>query len=432
MQIFEKLKKVWLNLDYPFIITNKKDIYFRDLLKIDSSHLKNIKKNDVVLLLGDFDEVTLFNFFKLIEIGAIIAPITKETKEQHDYFSSTISATKIVKGFEVNQTHATLNENSLLKKFKKKGNPGIIFFSSGTTGKPKAILHDVNLLFKRFDTPRKPYKTINFLMFDHMGGINTLLHTIFNGGTIIGLNSRKVSDVLETCKKYEVEILPTTPTFLRMMLAAGFIPEKIPSSIKIISYGTEQMDESTLTEISKLLPEIDLRQTYGLSEFSVLRVKSKNRSSLFFKVSGEGLETKIKNKMLHLRSKYAMEGYLNDKSPFDTDGWYNTKDIVEEEGDFIKIIGRQSNVINVAGFKFMASDVEKVALENPKISNVKVYAKSNPITGQHVEIIVELKENKEATSLEIKNYFKNSLPKHMNPQKIIFNKVAVSHRFKKM
>ena len=80
----------------------------------------------------------------------------------------------------------------------------------------------------------------------------------------------------------------------------------------------------------------------------------------------------------------------------------------------------------------MASDVEKVALENPKISNVKVYAKSNPITGQHVEIIVELKENKEATSLEIKNYFKNSLPKHMNPQKIIFNKVAVSHRFKKM
>ena len=31
MQIFEKLKKVWLNLDYPFIITNKKDIYFKDL-----------------------------------------------------------------------------------------------------------------------------------------------------------------------------------------------------------------------------------------------------------------------------------------------------------------------------------------------------------------------------------------------------------------
>ncbi len=432
MQIFEKLRRIWSDLDTPFIITDKKKIYFNDLLKIESSHLNNIKKGDVVLLLGDFEAVTLYNFFKLIEIGAIVAPITKETEEQHEFFSSTINANKIIKGFEVSQSQSNQRENHLLEKFKKKGHPGIIFFSSGTTGQPKAILHDVNLLFKRFDTPRKPYKTINFLMFDHMGGINTLLHTIFNGGTIIGLKSRKISDVLETCKKYDVEILPTTPTFLRMMLAGGFIPKKIPSSIKIISYGTEQMDESTLVEISKLIPKVDLRQTYGLSEFSVLRVKSKNRSSLFFKVSGEGLKTKIKNNMLHLKSKYAMVGYLNDKNPFDADGWYNTKDVVEEEGDFIKIIGRKSNVINVAGFKFMASDVEKIALENSKILNVKAYAKSNPITGQHVEMIIELKDNMEATSLEIKNYFRDTLPKYMSPQKIFFDKVPVSHRYKKI
>ncbi|MDA9864870.1 fatty acid--CoA ligase family protein [Pelagibacterales bacterium] len=433
MQIFKKLKEVWKDLDHPFIISDNREKYFNDLLNINSDHLNDVKKGDIVLLIGDFDDITLFNFFKLIEIGAIIVPVIKETKKEHKNYCLITSANKIISGCKVDNIikKNDINENILLKKLKVKGNSGIIFFSSGTTGKPKAILHDINLLFKRFNTPRKSYRTVNFLMFDHMGGINTLLHTLFNGGTIITLKSRKVKDVLDVCNKFKVEVLPATPTFLRMMLISGFVPKKIPSSLKIISYGTEQMDETTLTQISKSLPNVDFRQTYGLSEFSVLRAKSKTRSSLFFKLSGEGLEKKIYNKILYLRSKYAMVGYLNDKSPFDSNGWYNTKDVVEQNGDYIKIIGRKSNIINVAGLKFMASDVENVALENPKILNAKAYAKSNPLTGQHVEIIIELKKDQKISLMEIKNYFKEKLSRHMNPQKILFNKIKISHRFKK-
>jgi len=54
-----------------------------------------------------------------------------------------------------------------------------------------------------------------------------------------------------------------------------------------------------------------------------------------------------------------MLGYLNAPSPFDSAGWYDTKDIVEEKNGFYKIVGRIGEVINVGGLKFMASEVGK-------------------------------------------------------------------------
>ena len=44
-----------------------------------------------------------------------------------------------------------------------------------------------------------------------------------------------------------------------------------------------------------------------------------------------------------------MMGYLNAESPFDDDGWYNTKDIVDEQDGFYRVTGRTSEVVNVGG-----------------------------------------------------------------------------------
>ena len=100
-----------------------------------------------------------------------------------------------------------------------------------------------------------------------------MLHALYNRGTIISPDNRNVKHILDLCEKYKVELLPATPTFLRMLLMSGAIPKKIPKTIKIISYGTELMDQITLNQIVDLLPDVDFRQTYGLSEFCVLRVK---------------------------------------------------------------------------------------------------------------------------------------------------------------
>ena len=117
----------------------------------------------------------------------------------------------------------------------------------------------------------------------------------------------------------------------------------------------------------------------------ILKVKSESNNSLWIQIGGEGVEKKINNNVLYLRTKNRMFGYLNEKSPFDKNGWYNTNDIVElKQDDHLKIIGRKSDVISVGGLKILPSEIERVALKNKKIKNVKAYGRNNPITGQHV------------------------------------------------
>ena len=186
-----------------------------------------------------------------------------------------------------NQSH------ELIDSLRDSAHAGLVLFPTGTTGRPKAILHDLTLFLKRFETPRPAVRTLNFLLFDHIGGINTLFHTLFNRGVAVAPEARTVASILDACGKYDVEVLPTTPTFLRMMLMSGAIPDRVPRSLKVITYGTERMDQPTLDELCKLLPEVDFRQTFGMSELGIVRVKSKARDSLFMKIGGEGVETRV-------------------------------------------------------------------------------------------------------------------------------------------
>jgi acyl-CoA synthetase (AMP-forming)/AMP-acid ligase II len=216
------------------------------------------------------------------------------------------------------------------------------------------------------------------------------------------------------------------------MLMSGAVPDRIPASLKVITYGTERMDQPTLDELCRLLPSVDFRQTFGMSELGIVRVKSEARDSLFMKVGGEGVKTRVVDGVLQIRSSSRMLGYLNSPSPFDADGWYDTKDVVEEKGCYYKVTGRISDVINVGGLKFMASEVERVALIFPGVSLVKAIAKSNPITGQHVELIVQSDTVDPIDKKLLIEFLKNSLQPHMVPKRINLENVVVGHRFKKL
>jgi len=63
--------------------------------------------------------------------------------------------------------------------------PGLILFSSGSTGRSKAVVHDLVPLLEKFTVPRQTLRTITFLLFDHIGGINTLLYSLSNAGCVI-------------------------------------------------------------------------------------------------------------------------------------------------------------------------------------------------------------------------------------------------------
>jgi long-chain acyl-CoA synthetase len=429
MGILQTLSNRWSGNINPFLIRGDQKITFSDIQNTQPIDISDVRPGDVVALVGDFDTVSIITLLRLIDMGAVLVPLTTDTVHQHDYFFDAACVDFVIQNGNVLR-RSVAHRHPLLTQLTENGRAGLILFSSGTTGKPKAILHDLEQFLQRYSTIRPTLRTINFLLFDHIGGINTLLHTLYNKGVVVSPESRTVEDVLVACGKHKVELLPTTPTFLRMLLISGAIPTRFPESVRIVTYGTERMDQPTLTELCSALPNVDFRQTFGMSELGILRVKSMARDSLFMKIGGEGVETRIENGVLKIRSQTRMLGYLNAPSPFDNEGWYNTKDLVESDGDYIKIIGRDSDVINVGGLKFMAADVEAVALSLPGVKMVKAEGQTNPITGQHVILTAELDETI-ITLEQLKRDLQDILPKHMQPQRYKSAKVSVGHRFKR-
>lgn len=430
MGVLDRLEIIRQGVETPFLISAGNSLRFQDILQQQPVDLSGVKAGDVVALIGDFDALSISTLLRLIDRGAILVPLTVETRADHAYFFESALVDVIIEGHRVERRHHS-DHHPMISQLRDAGHSGLVLFSTGTTGRPKAILHDMTLFLKRFETPRPTLKTLNFLLFDHIGGINTLLHTLFNKGVVVAPESRTVQSVLATIRAHEVELLPTTPTFLRMLLMSGVETKDIPPSLKVVTYGTERMDQPTLDELCRLMPDVDFRQTFGMSELGIVRVKSRARDSLFMQIGGDGIETRIIDGVLQIRSPSRMLGYLNAPSPFDEDGWYNSKDIVEESDGYIRVVGRTSEVINVGGLKFMASEVERVALTYPDVSLVKAVARENPITGQHVELQVQAKDGAAIDKAALMAFLKEKLQPHMVPKRLHLETVGIGHRYKR-
>ena len=281
-------------------------------------------------------------------------------------------------------------DHPLLVQLQKRDRPGLVLFSSGSTGESKASALDFTRLLAKFEVPRPAYRTLVFLLLDHIGGINTLLHGLCHGGTIVTTHERSPEAVCAAIEAHRIQLLPTTPTFLRILLIADTIRRYDLSSLEIVTYGTEPMPPSTLAAVRAALPWVRFKQTYGLSELGILPTQSRDPSSVWIKLGNSGFEHKIVDGVLWIRSPSAMLGYLNAPSPFDADGWFNTQDLVERDGEYIRILGRKSELINVGGEKVHPTEIENVVLQIDNVKDVTVRGQPNPVTGEVVAAKITL------------------------------------------
>lgn len=410
-----------------------------DRINYRNKKLDEIKSGDIIGLESDFSPETIAILFVLIEKNTIIVPFdihhsdkNKKKAEiaQIDFLIRIESEDQIT----VSKTQIAGDKNPLYKKIIGNNSPGLVLFTSGSSGEPKGAVHDFSKLLKKFTVKRKALKTINFLLFDHWGGLNTLFHILSNGGTVVILENRTPDYVCELIEKHQVELLPTSPTFLNMMVLSRAYERHSLKSLKVISYGAEPMPESLLVLLKKLFPDIKLQQTYGLIELGVMRSQSEDNGSLWVKIGGEGYETRVIDNMLQIKSDSAMLGYLNAPSPFTDDGWFMTGDAVEVKDEYFKILGRKSELINVGGEKVFPQEVENVILQVPEIADVVVYSESNPLTGKIVcaKVIYTGNESKPEVIKKIKTHCRTKLESFKVPVKIVFaDKTFESDRFKK-
>jgi len=392
----------------------------------------------VVALHGSYSPQVCALLLALMENRNIIVPLTS-APEAHTQHCLKIAQAEVVFRFDEDEVWKTDRtgvgvSHPLLKQLQESGAPGLVLFSSGSTGEPKAALHNLDSLLEKFKTRRHRLRTLAFLLLDHIGGINTLFYTLFNGGTVVSMEDRSPQSVCQAIEQYRVEMLPTSPTFLSLLLISEEHRNFDLSSLRWITYGTEPMSATTLERLNSIFPNVRFQQTYGLSELGILRSKSKDSSSLWVKVGGEGYETKVVDNVLWIRTRYSMLGYLNAPSPFDEEGWFNTQDVVEVEGEYLRILGRETDIINVGGEKVYPAQVEGVLLGMNHVRDVTVRGQKNPILGQVVVAQFHLSKPESLDSLKrrVREYCKDKLPRYQIPARIeISDQLQSGQRFKK-
>ncbi|WP_369607821.1 ANL family adenylate-forming protein [Helicobacter trogontum] len=386
-------------LDLACLVIASQSYTYRNLLDLVQSSLDllvNIKNGVVVGIIGDYDLSTIAFFLACIEKRCIVVPLPCSLMPQATNYQSSSLQTYITEGqidylFHGDTLHPTHNadkKHNMIMSLQANHVSGLILFSSGSTGKPKAIIHNLNTLLQVF-LEKKP-KHINillFLMFDHIGGLNTLFNTLSLGACGITLKNRKdMQEIAKNIQDYKITLLPASPSLLHLFLLSNPTQFYDLNSLRLITYGTEKMPDSLLIKLKNAFPKVRFHQTFGASEIGITQTTTKGN---FIRLNN--MKYKIIDNELFVKSGTNALGYLNsDNSVFDNDGYFATGDLVEAKlingEEYIKIIGRAKEVINVGGEKVIPQEIEGVLLEIPFISDCVVYGESNAITGQSVSV----------------------------------------------
>ena len=431
------------NIQIAIIYNGKKYSYNELYIKIKEieSFIKDkIKSGEVVAILADYSFVSIALFFALYENKNIIAPITSTSKKEIDGKVKESFSTKIINLENENLVITNIKSEAshkIINDLQTSKCAGLILFSSGSTGAPKAMIHNLDTLVDSYgDKKQKQINMLVFLMFDHIGGINTMLNILSMNATMIIPQNRNADDICKLIEEYKIAVLPSSPTFLNLILINRSYEKYDLSSLRMITYGTETMPEGLLGRLKAVFSKVKFLQTFGTSETGIAATSSKSSSSTFMKIDDENLEYKIVDNELWLRSKTQILGYLNrSMESFTNDGWFKTGDLVELDNEgFIKIIGRNKEIINVGGQKVLPSEVESVLLGMDEIEDCLVYGEQNAITGQSVSCDVVLKHGIDDSGFKIlvRKFCKDKLDSFKIPTRVnVVQKTEFTERFKK-
>ena len=439
-----QLRQFQENADRPAIIASDRTATYADLTLLYEQAVQTladagVEPGECVGVISDYSPAAVACLLALIKFKCILVPLSHASRDQHSEFFKIAELDRLVEisvhGKVQVQSLPHRQNHPLLAQLRATKESGLILFSSGSSGKPKAILHSLPNLLKKFRTPRHCYRTLSFLLFDHIGGFNTLFYTLANGGCVVVPNDRSVAAVCDAIERHRVELLPSTPSFFNLLLLADAPRSYDLSSLKLITYGTEVMSERTLAMVNAAFPHARFQQTYGLTELGILRSKSASNGSLMVKIGGEDYETKVVDGILFVRAKSSMLGYLNAPSPFDEEGWFDTNDMVIQDGEYYRILGRHSDLITVGGQKVYPAEVEEVISGIDGVVDVSVGGEEHLIMGQLVVATLQMEEPVSALKMRriVTAHCKNRLQPFMIPMKVrVVTGPLLNYRFKKI
>ncbi len=327
-----------------------------------------------------------------------------------------------------------------------------IYFSSGTTGFPKAILHKHRSLFHAALTEQNHHSQTRddvFLCIPPLYHTGAKMHwfgSFLVGGKAVLLKGVKPKAILETVSKEECSIVWLLVPWAQDILDAIDSGEINLSEYKtkqwrLMHIGAQPVPPSLITRWKKTFPNHEYDTNYGLSE-SIgpgclhLGVENIHKVGSIGK-AGLGWEVKIVDENgvivkkgdvgeLCVKGNGVMECYYNDEKATNEvlkNGWLHTGDMaMEDEDGFVFLVDRKKDVIITGGENLYPVQIEDFLRKNNAIKDVAVIGIPDKRLGEIAAAIIEVKPNFTLTEDEVLK-FCSELPRYKRPHRIIFAEI---------
>lgn len=304
-------------------------------------------------------------------------------------------------------------------------------FTSGTSGPPKMVVHDLEGLIDAIPRPAPSAERVLWATFYDIrryGGLQMLLRALIGGRTLLlpGVGE-PVAAFLGRVGAAAATHVAGTPTHWRSALMSDAIAKLKPQYVRL---SGEIADQAVLDQLAGAFPGAAVGHAFATTEAGVCFEVSDGLEGFpatYLERSGP-VELRIEGGTLHVRSRRIARGRLGADEPIaGPDGFVDTGDLIGRRGDRCLFLGRANGVINVGGMKVHPEEVEAVLNRLPGVRLARVGGRANPITGAIVvaEVMLEdpsrgLGEAARALRDELRAQCLATLPPHKVPASIRF------------
>lgn len=444
---------------------------------------RGVEKGDkvAILLMNCIDWLPIY--FGILKTGAIVVPLNfRYTSEEIDYCLNLSDAEALIFGPEFLERLAEVRPN--LKKINdyffvgkdcppyaisydriidsfpagkpeadiKDSDDGAIYFSSGTTGMPKAILHAHQSLMTAAEVEQKHHgqqKDDIFLLIPPLYHTGAKMHwfgSLLSGSKAIILKGTDPRWIMETASNEQASIVwllvPWAQDILDAIERGEVELDKLDlKNWRLMHIGAQPVPPSLIRRWKKYFPEHAYDTNYGLSE-SIgpgavhLGLENENKVGAIGK-AGYKWEAKIIDEEgnivkqgevgeLAIKGPGLMNEYYRDPEATAAvlvDGWLKTGDMAKEDEDgFIFLVDRKKDVIITGGENIYPVQVEDFLRKNNKIKDVAVIGIPDKRLGELAAAIIEVKPDQELLEQDVIE-FAAELPRYKRPRVIIFDDI---------
>jgi acyl-CoA synthetase (AMP-forming)/AMP-acid ligase II len=300
-----------------------------------------------------------------------------------------------------------------------------LLFTSGTTGRPKLVVHTLASLTGPLDdglvTPNDAVWS-TFYDVRRYGGLQILLRALLGGGSmVLSQAGEAVGDFLTRAGQAGVTHISGTPSHWRRALMS---PASGRISPRYVRLSGEVADQAILDALASAYPMADVAHAFASTEAGVAFDVRDGLAGFPAAMIGDTdakAEMRVIDGSLRIRSDRTATRYFGAGGPLaDTEGFVDTGDMVELRGDRYYFVGRREGIINVGGQKVHPEEVEAVINQHPGVQMTRVWGRRSPITGAIVvaDVVVRsshVAEPFDAMKQEIFEACRRALPMHKIP-----------------